>query len=74
MKYDVDNEFRFDTADGGFPILPHGMKQDGNLLVLPNGKYLPRGVYHDDADGSDIIYEPPQLSPFAEMLVQCTEE
>lgn len=74
MKYDVDDDYRFETTDDGLPILPRGMKLDGNLMVLPNGKYLPRGVYHDDIGGGDLIYEPPQLSPFADMLASCTEE
>ena len=45
---------------------------DGNLYVLPNGKYLPSGAYWR-VDGSALIYEPHELSPFADMLANCTE-
>lgn len=46
---------------------------DGNLYVPPNGRYLPSGAYKT-RDGSDLIYEPNQLTPWAGMLARCTEE
>lgn len=66
MRYDVDNDYAFETKDG-FNVLPSGMRRDGDLLVLPNGKYLPHGAYIE-GDGSVLIYEPRQLSPFADMI------
>lgn len=67
MKYDVDYEYEFDVDEYGDPILPDDVKWDGNLCILANGKYLPRGCYAME-DGSSLIYEPKELSPFAEML------
>lgn len=69
MAYDVDDDYEFELGAGGVPKMPAGMATDGNLYVLPNGKYLPRGVYEME-DGSSLIYEPAQLSPYAEMLAQ----
>ena len=73
MGYDVDHDFDFQKDEGGVPYLPDGVTEDGNLLVLPNGKYLPRGYYRTE-DGGGLIYEPPQLSSWADMLAACTEE
>lgn len=67
MGYDVDNDYDFKLDEYGFPYLPEGMVMQGNLYVLPNGKYLPSGSYRT-SDGGHLIYEPPELSPFAEML------
>ena len=50
-------------------MMPNGVKWRGNLCLLPNGRYLPPGNYRTE-DGGDIIYEPPELSPYAEMLSQ----
>ncbi len=69
MKYEVDDDYEFDTDEYGDPLLPKGVKWNGNLCILPNGKYLPRGLYVMD-DGSSLIYEPKELSPFADMLAQ----
>lgn len=46
---------------------------DGNLYVLPNGRYLPSGACKTRG-GSDLIYEPNQLTPWAGMLAHCAEE
>lgn len=74
MKYEVDEEYPFEyDKNTGFPFFPHGLTEDGNLYVLPNGKYLPRDCYICE-DGSCLIYEPYELSPFREMLENCTEE
>lgn len=67
MSYEVDNEYPFICDECDVPLLPANMTMDGDLYVLPNGKYLPRGLYRTD-DGGHLIYEPPQLSPFADML------
>lgn len=69
MKYDVDTEFEFEKDENGDPLLPKDVEWDGNLYVLPNGKYLPAGCYMTE-DGGAIIYEPRELSPFADMLAQ----
>lgn len=73
MIYDVDGDYSMKEDEYGVPFLPQNLKMDGNLYVLPNGKYLPRGLYRT-ADGGDMIYEPPQLSPFADLLANCIEE
>ena len=72
MKREIDYDYPFEV-DGGFEPLPKGMTLEGDLYVLPNGKYLPPGGYMCD-DGSTLIYEPRELSHWKDTLVQCTEE
>ncbi len=67
MTYEVDNEYPFSVDEQGVPYLPDSLVKDGNLYVLPNGKYLPRGVYRTE-DGGHLIYEPSALSPYADRL------
>lgn len=69
MAYDVDHEYEFRTDESGVPFLPDDLKSDDNLFILPNGKYLPPGLYHLP-DGSELLYEPQQLSPYADMPSQ----
>lgn len=69
MGYEVDGGYPFAYDECGVPRLPASLAMDGDLYVLPNGKYLPRGLYRTD-DGERFIYEPPQLSPFADMLAE----
>lgn len=68
MEYDVDEEypFKYDETTG-FAFLPHGLTEDGNLYVLPNGKYLPCGCYICE-DDSTLIYEPDEISFFGKLL------
>lgn len=73
MKYDVDENYEFEVDEYDVPLLPKDLKMDGNLYVLPNGKYLPTGCYVMD-DGSSLIYEPRELSPFADMLAQFQQD
>lgn len=54
------------------PILPTGLRKDENLYVLPDGRYLPCGVYKT-ADGDLLLYEPPELSFFGQMTTQFKE-
>ena len=72
MAYDVDYDYPFDHGEGDVTLLPRGVTEDGELYVLPNGKYLPPGVYRM-SDGCDLIYEPHALSPFSDMLAQFRE-
>ena len=67
MEYEVDENYSFKTDENGFPYLPEGLKKDGRLYVLPNGKYLPCGCYKLE-DGSSLIYEPSELSFFGKFL------
>ncbi len=69
MQYDVDYEHEFEEDEFGTPIMPSNVKWRENLCVLPNGRYLPPGHYRTSDDG-DIIYEPKELSPFADLLEQ----
>lgn len=73
MAYDVDYDYDFQEDESGFRVLPEGTKTRGGLYVLPNGRYLPPGAY-GMPDGSTLIYEPHELSPFADLLASCTEE
>ncbi len=56
-KYDIDYDFPFVEGPDGLPLLPDDVIMDGDLYVLPNGRYMPPGVYllHDDGL---LLYEP----------------
>lgn len=69
MKYDIDYDFKFAEDEFGASILPSGTRYEGNLLVLPNGKYLPSGFYIME-DGSRLIYEPKEYPNFYLSLVE----
>lgn len=69
MKYDVDYDFEFEEDEFGTPIMPDNVKWRGNLCILPNGRFLPPGNYRTE-DGGNIIYEPSELNPFADLLSQ----
>ena len=69
MAYDIDYDFEFEEDEFGDPMMPKGVKRDGNLCVLPNGRYLAPGSYITE-DGGFLIYEPRELSPFADIPSQ----
>ena len=69
MAYDIDYDFEFEEDEFGDPMMPKGVKRDGNLYVLPNGRYLAPGSYITE-DGGFLIYEPRELSPFADIPSQ----
>lgn len=58
--------------ENGIPLFPAGLKEEANLYVLPDGRYLPCGLYRI-ADGDSLIYEPFELSTFGQMLAQFKE-
>lgn len=58
--------------ENGIPPFPAGLKEEANLYVLPDGRYLPCGLYRT-ADGDSLIYEPFELSTFGQMLAQFKE-
>ena len=60
MSYDIDYDYEFTEDEQGMRCLPDGLIEDGELYVLPNGKYLPCGCYKLK-DGSTLIYEPFKL-------------
>lgn len=64
------DEFRMDENE--VPMLPTGLREEGNLYVLPDGRDLPCGVYRTEDSGS-LIYEPSGLSFFGQMLAQFKE-
>ena len=64
------DEFQMDEHE--IPLLPAGLKEEGDLYVLPDGRYLPCGVYKT-ADDDSLIYEPFELSTFGQMLAQFGE-
>lgn len=64
------DEFQVDEHE--IPLLAAGLKEEGDLYVLPDGRYLPCGVYKT-ADGDLLLYEPSELSFFGQMLAQLKE-
>lgn len=72
MEYPVDHDFKLEYNEDGFPYFPDNVTEEGNLYKLPNGKYLPSGTYLT-RDGGAIIYEPSELSPYADILKQFTK-
>lgn len=69
-KFANIDEFQMDENET--PILPTGLREEENLYVLPDGRYLPCGVYRT-ADSGSLIYEPSGLSFFGQMLAQFKE-
>lgn len=67
MDYDIDYDYEFELDEYGFPYWPDGLTEQGNLYILPNGRYLPSGSYLTK-DGGSILYDPKELSPYTEML------
>lgn len=72
MERKIANIDGFKMDENEIPILPTGLREEDNLYVLPDGRYLPCGVYWTEDDGS-LIYEPSGLSFFGQMLAQFTE-
>ena len=64
------DEFQVDEHE--IPLLPAGLKEEVDLYVLPDGRYLPCGVYKT-ADGDLLLYEPSELSFFGQMTTQFKE-
>ncbi len=69
MKRELASIEEFPTDEYGMPFFPNDMTKDGSLYVLPDGRYLPCGVYATQ-DGGSLIYEPSELSFFGQMLKQ----
>ncbi|MDB1817919.1 hypothetical protein DW024_06585 [Collinsella sp. AF37-9] len=69
MERKVANIDEFQVDENGIPLFPVGLKEEASLYILPDGRYLPCGVYRT-ADGDSLIYEPFELSTFGQMLAQ----
>lgn len=72
MERKIANIDEFQMDENETPILPAGLREEEYLYVLPDGRYLPCGVYRT-ADGGSLIYEPFELSTFGQMLAQFKE-
>lgn len=72
MERKIANIDEFKMDENEVPMLPAGLREEGNLYVLPDGRYLPCGLY-GTADGDSLIYEPFELSTFGQMLAQFKE-
>ena len=72
MERKTANIDEFQMDENEVPTLPAGLREEGNLYVLPDGRYLPCGLYRT-ADGDSLIYEPFELSTFGQMLAQFKE-
>lgn len=72
MEREIANIDEFQVDENGIPLFPAGLKEEANLYVLPDGRYLPCGLYRT-ADGGSLIYEPSGLSTFGQMLAQFKE-
>lgn len=57
MERKIANIDEFQMGENETPILPTGLMEEENLYVLPDGRYLPCGVYRTE-DGGSLIYEP----------------
>lgn len=72
MERKIANIDEFQVDENGIPLFPAGLKEEANLYILPDGRYLPCGV-HRAEDGGPLIYEPSGLSLFGQMLAQFKE-
>ena len=72
MERKVANINEFQVDENGIPLFPAGLKEEASLYVLPDGRYLPCGVYKT-ADGDLLLYEPSELSFFGQMTTQFKE-
>ena len=72
MERKIANIDEFQMEENETPMLPAELKEEENLYVLPDGRYLPCGVYRTE-DGRSLIYEPFELSTFGQMLAQFEE-
>ncbi len=72
MERKIANIDEFQVDENGIPLFPAGLKEEVNLYVLPDGRYLPCGVYRT-ADGGSLIYDSSELSFFGQMLAQFKE-
>lgn len=72
MERKIANTDEFQMEENETPMLPAELKEEENLYVLPDGRYLPCGVYRTE-DGGSLIYEPFELSTFGQMLAQFEE-
>ena len=72
MERKIANIDEFQMEENETPMLPAELKEEENLYVLPDGRYLPCGVYWTK-DGGSLIYEPFELSTFGKMLAQFEE-
>lgn len=68
MERKIANIDEFQVDENEVPMLPAGLREEGNLYVLPDGRYLPCGLYRT-ADGDSFIYEPFELSTFDRCLL-----
>ncbi len=72
MEREIANIDEFQVDENGIPLFPVELKEEASLYVLPDGRYLPCGLYRT-ADGGSLIYEPFGLSTFGQMLAQFKE-
>lgn len=73
MEGKIANTDEFQVDEHEIPLLPARLKEEGDLYILPDGRYLPCGVYKT-ADGDLLLYEPSELSFFGQMLAQLKVE
>lgn len=72
MERMIANIDEFQMDENETPILPARLREEEYLYVLPDGCYLPCGLYRT-AGGGSLIYEPSELSFFEQMLAQFKE-
>lgn len=48
MEGKIANIDEFQMEENETPMLPAGLREEGNLYVLPDGRYLPCGVYRTE--------------------------
>lgn len=53
MEREIANIDEFQVDEYEIPLLPAGLKEEGNLYILPDGRYLPCGAYK--TAGGDLL-------------------
>lgn len=62
MERKIANIDEFQVDENGIPLFPAGLKEEANLYVLPDERYLPCGVYRTEDGGHSFMRHPGSAS------------
>lgn len=68
MERKIANIDEFQVDENEVPMLPAGLREEGNLYVLPDGRYLPYGLYRT-ADGDSLFMSRSSSAPSGRCLL-----